>query len=38
MPTIFTFHPGKAEMQIAAVQIAVDHIYHIGRQNPYLRA
>ena len=30
MPTMFTFHPGKAEMLIAAVQISINHFFHIG--------
>ena len=34
MPAIFTFHPGKAEMQIAAVQISINHFFHIGSPEP----
>ncbi len=34
MPTIFTFHPGKAEMQIAAVQISINHFFHIRTPKP----
>ncbi len=30
MPAVFTFNPGKTEMVIPAVQIAVDHLHHIG--------
>ncbi len=30
MTTISTFDPGKAEMQIAAVQISTNHLFHIG--------
>ena len=30
MPAVFTFNPGKTEMVIPTVQIAVDHLHHIG--------
>ncbi|MFC1815539.1 hypothetical protein ACFL0M_06235 [Thermodesulfobacteriota bacterium] len=29
MPAIFTFYPGKAAMQIAAVQKSINHFFHI---------
>jgi hypothetical protein len=35
MASVFAFHPGKAVVQIAAVEIAVDHLLDIGLQNPY---
>ncbi len=34
MPTIFTFHPGKAEMQISAVQIPMHHLHHVRTVKP----
>ncbi len=30
MATVFTFHTGKAVMQIAAIEIAIDYLLDIG--------
>jgi hypothetical protein len=30
MATIFTFHTGKAVVQITAIEIAIDHLLDVG--------
>ena len=30
MATVFTFHTGKAVMQVTAIEIAIDHLLDIG--------
>jgi hypothetical protein len=35
MATIFALHTGKAVVQIAAIQIPINHLLNAGCQNPY---
>jgi len=37
MAAVFAFHAGKAVVQIAAIEIAMDRLLDQGRQNPYRR-
>ena len=37
MPAVFTFNPGKTDMQIAALQVPIDYIGHLWSPDAIAR-